>query len=335
MSGEAFSVAITCAHSSECLTSTLHALGEIVYPPGFEVIVIDDGRRDGREDAALGARRSGLKMRYLNLPGITKPAAWNVAICEAKGESIAFLEDGCIPSRDWLTVYEYAFDEWTAGVAGGPDRSLKNAGVWERSLDYVLNSFIGTLGVRSGHPFLGRYYPRPWNMAARRQALRLAGGFNESAPESPEVTMISRLIRLAFKPVFAPNAVVSRRRETGILAFAERGFRLGAERGRGIAPPGLGKVYAAIVVFLALLGVAAIRTGGVFSSPLVLAACGGYALMLGVTGVHAAFRARTPVAIVTAPPLMFAHHASHIAGYIFGLALRLIRRPRSSGGTQE
>ena len=319
MAEQAFSIAIACSHSADCLSSTLQALAELDYPKGFEVLVIDDGRREGREDAAVAAKTAGLSIHYLSAPGIGRASAWNVAIHEAGAENLAFLDDGCVPSPDWLQVYDNAFDEWTAGVIGGPDRALKNAGVWERSLDYVLNSFVGSLGLRTGRAVLGRYYPRPWNMAARTEALRLAGGFGEHAPVSPEVPMISRLIRLAFKASFEPNAVVGRRRETGPLKLVARDFRLGAERGRGIAPPGVRRAYAAGLIALLCVIATAWAGGRIPGREIVFIALGAYGAALAFSGAHSAILTKSPAVAVLTPALMAAHHVSHLAGYIFGL----------------
>ena len=321
MPKDSFSVAIACSHRAESLDATLHALAELDYAHDYEVIVIDDGAWEGREGPALRAKRAGLTTRYINLPGIGRASAWNVALQESSAEYLAFLADGCMPAPDWLTAYNATFDEWTTGVAGGPDSAPKHASFFERSLDYVLDSFIGTLGTRTGGSTVCTYYPRMWNMAARREALRLAGGFDESTPESPEVMMISRLRRIGYKAVYQPDAQVERGR-TGLLGLLVRTFRLSAERGRGTAQPGLSRVYlGALTGLLVVLGASA--TPG-RENHLALWASAAYGLVLAWAGIHAAIRSRNPLAAMTVPPLMLIHHLTHLAGYALGLLRRLI-----------
>lgn len=322
MPKDSFSVAIACSHRAESLDATLHALAELDYAHDYEVIVIDDGAREGREGPALRAKRAGLTVRYISLPGIGRASAWNVALQESSAEYLAFLGDGCMPAPDWLTAYNATFDEWTTGVAGGPDSAPKHASVFERSMDYVLNSFIGTLGTRTGGSTVCTYYPRMWNMAARREALRLAGGFDESAPESPEVAMISRLRRIGYKAVYQPAAPVRRGREAGLLGFLARTFRLSAERGRGASQPGMSRLYlGALTGLFVVLGASAVPKP---ENHMALWASAAYGLVLAWAGIHAAIRTRNPLAAIIVPPLMLVHHLTHLAGYALGLLRRLI-----------
>jgi len=329
MPKDSFSVAIACSHRTESLDATLHALAELEYDHGFEIIIIDDKAWEGRQGAAIRAKRAGLLIRYISLPGISKASAWNVALQESGGEYMAFLDDGCIPASDWLTAYNAAFGEWTTGVAGGPDCAPKHASIFERSLDYVLNSFIGTLGTRTGVSAALTYYPRMWNMAARKEALRLAGGFDESASESPEVMMISRLRRIGYKAAYQPAAQVERGR-AGLLGFLSRTFRLSAERGRGTAQPGLSRIYlGALTGLLVVLGASAVPRS---ENHLALWASAGYGIILAWAGIHAAIRTRNPLAAMIVPPLMLVHHLMHLTGYALGLLRRLIP---STDGTKS
>ena len=325
MARQAFCIAIACSHSADCLSSTLRALVELEYPRGFEVLVIDDGRRAGRREAALAAKDVGLSIRYLGVPGIRRAAAWNTAIHEAASEYLALLEDGCVPSPDWLSVYDEAFEEWTTGIVGGPDHAVKNAGIWERTLDGVLNSLPGSLGVRTGRAFLARYYPRPWNMAARTEALRLAGGFDEDAGASPEVPMISRLIRLAFRTRFEPRAAVARRRDTNPIKLIIENVRLGAVRGLGVSPPGIRRAYgAALIAAACALAAVAHLSGRLPNKEIVMAAVGGYGAILALSSAQSALMTGSLPAVVLTPMLMAIHHISHLLGYAFGLSSRTI-----------
>lgn len=321
MPKDTFSVAIACSRKAESLDATLRSLSELEYAHGFEVIIIDDKAWEGREGAALRAKRAGLTVRYICLPGIGRASAWNVALQESGGEYMAFLDDGCIPGRDWLTAYSAAFGEWTTGVAGGPDCAPRHVSVFGRSLDYVLNSFIGTLGARRGVSAACIYYPRPWNMAARREALRLAGGFDEPAPECPEVMMISRLRQIGYKAAYQPDAPVERGR-TGLLGFLARTFRLSAERGRGTAQPGMSRLYlGALAGLFVVLGAGAIPG---HENHIALWGSAAYGVVIGLAGIHAAIQTRNPLGAIIVPPLMLTHHVAHLAGYALGVLKRLI-----------
>ena len=324
MREDSFSIIIACRHSADLLNETLQGLVELDHAGDHEIIIIDDERRDGREKVASDAAQRGLEVRYLKLPGVGRAAAWNVGVREASRNYLAFLDDDCIPPPGWLTAFKSSFAEWTAGVAGGPDRAPPKASAFEKSLEYVLNSFIGTLGVRNGKSLVSAYYPRTWNMAARKEAIRFAGGFNESAPDAPEVAMIARLAKIGYKARFEPNAWVWHHRHTDLFRFVFRDFRLGAVRGRGTSPPGLSRVYAGGLALILASAAIAIKTGGIMLGERMLTSAAElYAVLLVVTGLHAGVRMRSPVTAVSVPVMLGLHHAAHIAGYVSG---RLTRR---------
>ena len=327
MREDSFSIIIACHHSAELLRETLDALAELDYAGDHEIIILDDERQDGREKVARAASDHDLEIRYLRLPGVGRAAAWNVAIREASRDYLAFLDDDCIPPPGWLTAFKSSFSEWTAGIVGGPDRVPPRASAFQKSVGFVLNSFIGTLGIRNGKSPVSVYYPRTWNMAARKEAILFAGGFCEAAPEAPEVRMIARLGKIGYRARFQHEAWVWHRRETNLGRFVSRDFRLGAERGRGTAPPGLSRVYVGAPMLLLAAAALAIKAGGLMLGVrTAIFAAGLYALVLLASGLQAGVATRSPAAVFSVPIMLGLHHAAHFAGYFSG---RLTRRAHS------
>jgi GT2 family glycosyltransferase len=330
MPKDSFSVVIACTHDADALIATLQSLREIDYPPGFDVIVIDDGSRQGRQ-SALAANSDGLDVRYTEAPGISRAAAWNFASQESAAEYVAFLEDGCMPSPDWLMVYKNAFEVWNIGVIGGQDLPPKNASFLDRSLHYVLTSFVGSLCMRTGAGYAGRYYPRPRNMAARRESVRLAGGFSDRYPECPEVPLIDRMARIGYKSAYAHQAWVRHHQEAGIFEFLCRSFLLGRRRGLGTMQAEVRRVYSTAFALMVIPGLLALYSGTHELGIRMLALmAGAYVLAVGLSTLHSVVVLRTPLALIAVPLLMILHHGAHMAGYVAGLSggLRLKRRPR-------
>lgn len=288
--------------------------------------MLDDGTVDGREKIVHAAVRSGLPVRHIMLPGVSKAAAWNIATRESSGEFLAFLDDDCVPPSGWLSAYEAAFDDWRAGVVGGPDKAPGDATLFEKCVDYTLTSFVGTLGLRRGSGRAGQYYPRPWNMAARREAVLLSGGFDESHPESPEVPMIHRMGKIGYRASYEPNAMVWHRRETDLLRFLWRDFRLSMERGAGILPPRLGKTYGVTALGLLAIMLLSINAGSrPFGLRVLTGALITYALVLAVSGIHALISTRAVATLVMVPLMLPMHHLAHLIGFSSG---RLFSRHR-------
>ena len=319
-----FSVIMFCDHAPDLLESALEALGKVSTRDELEVMVIDDGAFDGRGRVAEKAAMQGLPIRYFHLPGIRKVDAWNHALRESTHDRLAFLDDDCVPPPGWLRAFEDSFDGRVVGVVGGPDEAPEDASAFEKCLDYVLSSPIGTLGFRRGSNRLGRYYPRPWNMAASRELLVLAGGFDEESPEAPEVPMIHRLEGMGYRVAYQPKAMVRHRKETSLSRFAGRDFRLGMDRGRCTQQPGVARVYSMVLALLAaLLSLSIVWTTRAFAGDTSAVMAAAYALAVSFSGLHAAISMRNPAAMVLVPFLLVVHHIAHIAGYCLG---RLRRR---------
>lgn len=316
MTNPLFSVIIVCGHDADLLKRTLDALHVPDTYSHLEVLVLDNGGRSGREKVVNKAAESGLVIRYFSLPGISKAAAWNTAVRESHADRLAFLDDDSVPAHDWLSAFETSLGDWNIGIVGGPDKAPKDSTIFQRCLDYALTSFIGTLGMRMGTERMGKYYPRPWNMAARKESIVIAGGFDEYFPEAPEVPLMRRMDQIGYRSTYQPDAFVWHRREADFPRFVRRDFRLSMERGRSAFQPGIGNVYSAAVLLIAATLVAGLGhiPGSRMLKPIVEA----YLLVLGISGIHAIFTARTLAAILLVPLLLAAHHTAHITGYIFG-----------------
>jgi cellulose synthase/poly-beta-1,6-N-acetylglucosamine synthase-like glycosyltransferase len=98
-------------------------LAQDLAPTIYEVIVVDDAvceeTRQLVECWARKARVCGHTIRYIAVTGSHGPAAArNRGWCAAQGEVIAFTDDDCIPSPDWLRAGMAAMCDGIVGVAG-------------------------------------------------------------------------------------------------------------------------------------------------------------------------------------------------------------------------
>lgn len=314
-----FTVIISCAHGSKLLSRTLNALASQDTRDAHDTLVIDDGKCPGREQAVIDSRESGLQIRYLHLQGISMVAARNLAARESSGDILAFVDDDGIPPRGWLSALGDAFHDGSIGAVGGPDRIPTDAPIFEQGLDYVLTSFLGTLGMRSGGNRFTGYYPRFWNMAIRRDAVIESGGFDENTPEAPELPMMRKLESMGYGTAYRSDALVHHLRETDFRRFVARDFRLSKERGEGSMLLGLDTAYGSVTAVLLFLAAMAVTS----RSKATRVPVATYSAALVLSGIHAAVETRSPVMSFLVPSLMLAHHAAHVAGYVCGKLQRI------------
>ena len=317
MSEIRFSIIVRCAGVARRLPRLIEALGDLDYPPeSFEVIVADTGAKDGLDQTAR-LPETRFPMVHLHLPGLSRPAALNVAVRESRGELLAFLDEGCIPVPDWLKSYDRAFDAWLAGVIGGSFHPPKDGDAYQKCVGLVHSSLARSLGLVTGQQIVGRYYPRSGNMAARRESVLLAGGFDEEAAECPEIRMAARMQHIGYRTFYCPDAAVHYYQDSGLLNFVAKDFRTASERARFCGRSGINffaLVMAALI--LIVLGLAfnmhdlALRTARLTAS--------GYALVLALSSVHAAVSVGSLAVAFFLPLFLVVHHAAYALGFAVG-----------------
>ncbi|MHB0998163.1 MAG: glycosyltransferase family 2 protein [Armatimonadota bacterium] len=322
-----FSVIIKCEHSADFLAKTLKALINSNYDDDMEILVLDNGSKPEREKATAAAMSQGLNVRYLQTKGMSKITALNFASHEAKGNLLAFLDDDCIPPPNWLDAYNKSFDAWNIGIVGGPDKAPDDASIMQKCLDYVLSSTAGTLGARSGRVPGGKYYPRPWNMAARKESVLLAGGFDEDDKQAPEVPMIQRMGKIGYGASYQPDAVVGHYKETQITRFFMRDLLLSMERGRKTTQPGMSRLYNIAIIIIGLI-LTAFLIDNTYSLGIIMVTgvLYAYTAILALSGLHAVITTRNPIAFIIVPPMLILHHSAHFAGYLAGLLTRNLKK---------
>ncbi|MEA2397924.1 MAG: hypothetical protein QOK25_1480 [Thermoleophilaceae bacterium] len=137
----------------------------------FEVVVVDDGSRDGTTDLLERERgRDGLHLRSIRREAPTGPAAArNDGWHEARAPLVAFVDDDCVATPGWLTALLSAADQAPGAIVQG--RTLPNpaeAG--------MLGPFSRSQWVES----LGPYY-QACNILYPRDLLERVDGFDAEA----------------------------------------------------------------------------------------------------------------------------------------------------------
>ena len=168
----------------------------------FEVIIVDDGSSDGT--AALlesEQARNGLALRSISIPVAGGPAAArNRGWQAAEGPLIAFTDDDCVPTADWLsTLLAVArADDVEDVIVQGPTLPRP-----EEMGD--MSPFARTVSVTGPSP-----HYETCNIIYPRALLERLGGFDEGypAPAGEDSDLGWRAIAANASVRFAPDALV-------------------------------------------------------------------------------------------------------------------------------
>src|SRR5215469_12836146 len=173
--GMDISLIICSRNRCQQLARCLESLRKIVFERPWQLIIVDNGSTD--ETAAVVGRfieNSNLQATYLFEPAAGKSTGLNSALRIARGQVLAFTDDDCYPSPDFLAQVWAAFDDPTIGYIGGRvllhDPMDYPIAVTEPTIPHAFpaRSFVGA----GFFPIIGS------NMAFRRAVLLEIDGFD-------------------------------------------------------------------------------------------------------------------------------------------------------------
>jgi glycosyltransferase involved in cell wall biosynthesis len=187
---------IVPAHDAEAtLPRTLDALSRQQVEVSYEVIVVDDGSRDGTGAIAAGA--PGVRVVSQRRAG-GAAAARNRGAAEARGRVLAFTDSDCMPQPDWLSAGLACLARGRSLVVGTvrPERGV-HMGPFDRSL--VVERETGLYETA--------------NMLVERSLFDRAGGFegwieDRGRPLSEDTWFGWRVRRAGAATAFCSAAVV-------------------------------------------------------------------------------------------------------------------------------
>jgi glycosyltransferase involved in cell wall biosynthesis len=188
------SVIVPARDARQTLPRTLQALARQAVAGGFEVIVVDDGSRDG---TAQVARAADGPVTVLTQPARGPAAARNLGAAHATGDVLAFCDADVFPADGWLR----------AGVGALADADLVQGRVLPDP-GAELGPFDRTIWITSQ---VGLWETA--NLFVTRRAFDAAGGFEQwlrpprGKALAEDVWFGYRALRAGARPGFCPDAL--------------------------------------------------------------------------------------------------------------------------------
>jgi len=220
------SVVVCTRERGAVLAETLRAVAGQSAPFAWELLVVDNGSRDGSLELARElARELGPRARVVEERVAGLSAARNAGVRTARGELILFLDDDAQPYPGWLEALARALDEPGVLAAGGPIEPVfagpRPAWLEDRYLPYLSAWNRGA----EAHDLRYNELPRGTNMAFRREAFARCGEFSRhlgrrgrSLRSCEETEFGLRLERAGARVRYVPAAGVWHRVETQRLS---------------------------------------------------------------------------------------------------------------------
>ena len=169
----------------------------------YEILMADGGSNDGTR-GILARVDAEARVRVLDNPGRTAPAALNVAISEAKGEIVTRVDGHSYVAPDYLSRIVAVMRETGESVVGGPVRMLADT-PFRKALVEALYSRIG-VGAVPYRTLKARAYVESLQTGSfARKVLDQVGPFDESLAVVEDLDMNTRIRKAGFKLLLDPS----------------------------------------------------------------------------------------------------------------------------------
>jgi GT2 family glycosyltransferase len=328
-----FSVILPVCHGGIFLRKALASLRGLDFPPGrFEVLVAGaDDDRESYKAVADEAVSAAYAISFIPCGSANRSALLNAACAAARGGFLAFTDDDCMVPPEWLRRFSAVFyNSRDVGIAGGCDEMAGGGSAFDTAIDRVLNSFIGSGGLRRGAGIrVGEYYPKLWNMAVPHEtvlnvALKNGDGlpqvFKESLVVHEDVDLADRIRGLGKKLAFAPEVRMRHHRDTTFRSFVRRNFRMA----RTCRSLGIHRFPHTVLAVFALGALSLSITSLLYERLwiLLLIFTGTYAIPLLAVSIDGLRKTRNLAASLIVLPLLVSLHFARGFGYLFPLRNR-------------
>jgi len=214
------SVIIPARNAAGTIGAQLEALHAQTFDGWWEVIVVDNGSRDATAQTAECWRGHLPRLRVVYAPGAPGAAgARNVGAQLSQGEFLLFCDADDVVGREWVSQLAKGLRDYAA-VGGSIDRRCLNDATQ-----------LTWRPARPGDTLPDHFRFLPYvpgsNCGVRREVWAEVGGFDESFRHSEDVAFCWRIQLAGHEVGFVPDAVVSYRYRSGLLATARQNYNYG------------------------------------------------------------------------------------------------------------
>jgi GT2 family glycosyltransferase len=175
----AISVIVPTFDRPERLSRCLAALADLQYPSDrFEVLVVNDGGREPFAPAIASALAASTRLVHQAHAG--PAAARNAGASLARFPLLAFLDDDCLPQRDWLGAIARRHARRPDAAISGRTINAVNRNRYATTSQLL----VDYLSDYYRHPVSGARFATSSNLAFPAEAFRRMGGFDTRFPRA-------------------------------------------------------------------------------------------------------------------------------------------------------
>lgn len=217
-----FSVIIATYNRPKELGGCLESLKRLDYPRDhFEIIVVDDGSRAPLEELVEPFRKC-LEIKLIRQVNAGCGAARNTGAKQARGEYLAFTDDDCAHTPDWLKILATRFGQKRDAMIGGRTVNVLDDNPYSMASQLIMDYLFRHYNARLNRA----HYLN--NIAVPAAAFHALGGFDASFFMSAEDRdFCDRWLKAGYEIIYAPEVVIFHAHHLTLQSFYRQHFNYG------------------------------------------------------------------------------------------------------------
>jgi len=193
------------------------------------------------------------KVKIIEAGEVTPSIKRNLAIKQAGGESLAFIDSDAYPEKDWLKNAIKYFEDKSIGLVGGPNLTPKEGNFSERVSGYVLSNFwaTGLAYVRYNRTRNQVVSALPsCNYISRKE---ISPEYNSGYLTAEDIQFCSAINKKGYKILYAGDVVVYHHRRDTLKKHIKQMFIYGRDMGwLSKEDKSINKAYISLLSFFTL-----------------------------------------------------------------------------------
>ncbi|BDD03588.1 glycosyltransferase [Aureibacter tunicatorum] len=224
-----FTAVIPVYNRPEEIDELLESLTKQTYTH-FEVIVVEDGSREGEKCEEITSSYSDrLDVKYFYKENTGQGFSRNYGFEKASGDYFVVFDSDCIiPEKYFEEVNSFLENQWLDAF-GGPDRASEDFNDMQKAISYSMTSLFTTGGIRGKKKHVGQFQPRSFNMGISKEVFQKTGGY-AMTNMGEDIEYSVRMINAGFKVDLIPEAYVYHKRRGSFKQFFKQIFSFGRSR---------------------------------------------------------------------------------------------------------
>jgi len=216
------SVIVPAYNEEKVVAATVHSLLAADLPD-FEIIVVDDGSKDGTAEVVRKAYTGNPRVRLITKPNGGKASAINTGVAASHSDIVVVIDADTVLAPDALRLLAQRFHDPDVGAVAGNAKVGNPVTLLAKfqSIEYMTSQNLD----RRAFEALNAIAVVPGAIGGwRRSALMEIGGFTcDTLAEDADATM--RLLRTGWKVVYEARAVARTEAPETLKPFAKQRFR--------------------------------------------------------------------------------------------------------------